>query len=67
MLTPHGLSHHPAPPKVTKERDMLRSRLEAAEAAAAREAALQRRELRRKGKEWQEVRGVRCCPRGARD
>jgi coiled-coil domain-containing protein 61 len=57
-------------PQVTQERDLLRARLESAEADAAREDALHRRELRRKAKEWQEVRapgrGLALRGRGTR-
>lgn len=47
----------PPCPQALKERDLLRSKLEAAEVEAEREAGLHRRELRRKAKEWQEVGG----------
>ena len=56
--------------QVRRERDVLQSRLEAAEAEAERERGLHRRELRRKAKEAQEVwarwsgsvgKSVVCC------
>lgn len=42
--------------QVRKERDLLQARVEAAEAELERERGLHRRELRRRGKETQEVR-----------
>ncbi len=41
--------------QLSKERDVLRGRLEAAEAELERERGLHRRELRRRAKEAQEV------------